>query len=79
LECTGYIAEEREHDGIASEMMKEGSLRRWERLTNRLVLFSPATLVHGKGSRCHVAFFSQVLFVFLLRFFSFTLPGGAMN
>jgi hypothetical protein len=55
---------EREHDWNARDMMNEGNIRTWERLTNRLVLFAPATLVHGKGSHCHVSFFSQVLFVF---------------
>jgi hypothetical protein len=74
-----HCRREREHAGIASEMMKEGNIRRWERLNNRLVLFSPATLVQGKGSHCHVPFFLSGVIRLLLRFFSFTLPGGAMN
>ena len=54
--------ERKEYDGNASEMMKEGDIRRWEMHHPSCPFFSPATFIQGKGFHCHVLF-SQVLFV----------------
>jgi hypothetical protein len=62
----------KERDGIASETMEEGNIRRWKRLTSRLVLFSQVSskfFIQGKGSHIAMFLFLSGVIRLLLRLF----------
>jgi hypothetical protein len=76
------ILKRKERDGTASEMMKEGNIRRWKEIhQSSCPFFSPARFYTREGvSYCHVLFFSLRCYSsFYYVSFSFTLPGGAIN
>jgi hypothetical protein len=58
----------KERDGTASEMMKEGNIRRWKEIhqSSCPFFFSPARFYTREGvSYCHVLFFSGVIRPFI--------------
>ena len=70
--------ERKEYDGNASEMMKEGDIRRWEMHHPSCPFFFSSNFHTREGVSLPCLVFSGVIRL-LLRLSSFTLPGGAIN